>query len=324
MASKSRDNLLKALRNASIVKTRSLFETEMGLEPEDKISRCTQWATSDGVNFMPTATTKEQLTPGTYDIRFNETNGLYFEKVPVVTTGLLRFPETNSDKIVVEIQKFWEREQIFRDYGLHYKRGLVLYGPPGSGKSCTIQLVMQDVIERGGVVINFTVPNLFLQGVRKLREIQPSTPVIVLMEDLDSILEEFSESEVLNVLDGVNQIDKVVYLATTNYPERLGDRIINRPSRFDKRFKIGSPNEESRRLYLNHIIGGEEKVKELSIDLDKWVEDTEDFSLAHLKELFVAVVILGEDYDNALETLVKMKEENLSSDDDQPRMGFNR
>lgn len=146
------------------------------------------------------------------------------------------------------------------------------------------------------------------------------------MEDIDSIIETNSESEVLNVLDGVNQIDKVVFLATTNYPERLGDRIINRPSRFDKRFKIGHPNAESRRIYFEFIIGGKEKVEELKIDLERWVNDTEEFSIAHLKELFVAVVILGDSYEDAIETLTAMREENLSSKDDEVRkpMGFGR
>lgn len=192
-----------------------------------------------------------------------------------------------------------------------------------SGKSCTIQLIMRDVVERGGVVIKFAHPTLFVEGIRKFREIQPDTPVVILMEDIDSILEMYSESEVLNILDGVNQIEKVVFLATTNYPEKLGARIINRPSRFDKRFKIGHPNEESRRLYFEYIIG-KEKIKSLKIDLDKWVEDTEEFPIAHLKELFTAVVILGDEYDDAIEALSCMKEEapNSANDEQRKQMGF--
>lgn len=193
-----------------------------------------------------------------------------------------------------------------------------------SGKSCTIQLIMRDVVERGGVVIKFTHPSLFIEGIRKFREIQPNTPVVVLMEDVDSILEIYNESEVLNILDGVNQIEKCVFLATTNYPEKLGARIINRPSRFDKRFKIPHPSAESRRIYFEYIIGGAEKVKALKIDLDKWVEDTDEFSIAHLKELFTAVVILGDDYDEAIEALSLMKEDKPDSHDDEARkaMGF--
>lgn len=287
----------------------------------DRVTACCQWSSSDGVNFIPTAMTFETLTPGTYDIGMNEKNGVYFEHVPVVTTGLIRFPDTSSEKIISEIQRFWDRESSYREFGICYKRGILLYGPPGSGKSSTIRLVMQDVVDRSGIVINFKNPELFTAGIRKLREIQPSTPVVVLMEDIDAIMESNFESEVLNVLDGVNQVDKAVFLATTNYPEKLGDRVINRPSRFDKRFRIGHPNEESRRIYLEQTIGLQ-KIESLKINLDLWVKKTDGFSVAHLKELFVAVVILGDDFDEAVNTLKSMVDDSPSSRDDMPRMGF--
>jgi hypothetical protein len=75
-------------------------------------------------------------------------------------------------------------------------------------------------------------------------------------------------------------------------------------------------------MYFEHLIGNPEKIKELKIDLNKWVKDTDRFSIAHLKELFVAVVILGDDYKEAIETLSSMKE-NIHSEDDRDRfMGF--
>ena len=282
-----------------------------------------QWSTSDGVRFAPSSKTANQLTPGVYDICHNSAVGLYFEKIQILTTGLIQFPETNSDKVVAEIKNFWEKESVFKKFNLNYKRGIILYGPPGSGKSSTIQFIMRDVVDRDGVVIKFTAPNLFLEGIRKFREIQPNTPIVVLMEDIDSIIEIYCESEVLNILDGVNQIDKVVFLATTNYPEKLGARIINRPSRFDKRFKINHPNAESRRIYLEFIIG-KETLDFADIDLDKWVRDTEDFSLAHLKELFTAVVILGDSYEESLDSLNLMRQETPDSSEDssRPSMGF--
>lgn len=142
---------------------------------------------------------------------------------------------------------------------------------------------------------------------RILREIEKETPIVVIMEDIDAIIENYNESSVLNILDGVDKLNKIVFLATTNYPDRLGARIINRPSRFDKRFKISNPNEESREIYLKYLIG-ENKIKDNKINLSKWVKDTNGFSIAHLKELFVAVIILGDNYEDAIETLSSMKE----------------
>jgi hypothetical protein len=294
-------------------------------EQRRKPGAMVQWTTADEKTYFPASHTREALPPGAYEIGTAPGVGLYFEKIPVRTEGLLRFPQTNSERIVREIQTFWEREDKFRTYGLNYQRGILTWGPPGAGKSCTSQLLMADVIDRGGVVVKFDHPKLFVEGMRIFRNIQPATPAVVLMEDIDNILERYSESDVLNVLDGVDRIDKVVYLASTNYPERLGARIVNRPSRFDKRFKIGHPNDESRRIYISHLVGGAAKAEELEIDLGRWVADTEGFSLAHLKELFVAVVILGDDYAEAVETLSTMKEIQPSSDRDEERpMGFRK
>lgn len=286
-----------------------------------ELGNLVQWTTGDSKRFIPASHTKPRLVPGVYEIQHSTQVGLYFEKIPVKTEGLLRFPQTNSERVVKEIQNFWDKEDIFREYKLTYKRGIILWGPPGSGKSCTIQLIMKDVVEREGIVIKFTNPGLFLEGMRVFREIEKETPCVILMEDIDSILEMWDESQVLNILDGVDQIERTVFLATTNYPERLGARILNRPSRFDKRFKIGHPNAESRMMYFKHLIG-DQKIAEFNINLKKWVKDTEKFSIAHLKELFVAVVILGDNYAEAIETLGSMKEE-ISSEDDKDRfLGF--
>lgn len=282
-----------------------------------------QWSSPDGTRFYPTSKTCPRISPGVYDINVCSTRGLYFEKIPIITRNLIRFPQTNIDRVVGEIQKFWEREDIFREFHLTHKRGIILWGPAGSGKTCAIQLIMNDVVERQGIVVRFGHPHIFTEGMRVMREIEPTTPVVVLMEDIDSTIQMYNESDVLNILDGVNQIEKAVYLATTNYPERLGPRIINRPSRFDRRFKIGYPDPESREIYLNHLIGPTKKPDDLGINIGRWVEDTDGFSFAHIKELFVGVVILADEYSECLATLTSMKETRLSSDDDfQRKMGF--
>lgn len=282
-----------------------------------------QWTTDDNTRFIPAARTCGTLPPGLYRISQNAGIGVYFESLAVKTEGLLRFPQVNSDKVIHEIEKFWERGDIFAQFGLTHKRGILLWGPPGSGKSSTIQLVMADVIRRGGVGLLFCYPTLFLEGFRKLRAIQPTTPVVVLMEDLDEILDTCNESEVLNILDGAERLDKVVFLASTNYPGNLGPRIVNRPSRFDKRFKIGVPNAESRAMYLEHLFRDHPGLRAMW-PLAKWVEDTAGFSLAHLKELFTAVVILDDTYDEAIATLRTMREKIDESDgeDDINQMGF--
>lgn len=284
-------------------------------------SKLSNWSTGDNKTFVPAMKPVSALVPGVYEIKANPSKGTYFIKIPVNVEGLIKFEDSVFSQVVSEITKFWDSEALYRKYGLMYKRGMFLYGPPGSGKTSLIQIIMNDVIKRGGVVIKFDNPNLFPDGVRILREIQPKTPIIVLMEDIEAIIEYWSESDVLNILDGVNRVDKVVYLATSNFPEKLGDRIINRPSRFDKRFHVAHPSERDRAIYLKHLAGvGGKKVK---IDIKKWVKDTENMSISHVKELFTAVIIIGDKYEDAIKTLRSMKEEKPSSDEDKlSKLGF--
>ncbi len=286
-------------------------------EDKKEDGKLIQWTTPDGIIFIPAGRTCQSLDPGVYDIQENPNYGIYFNKLKVNTSKLIKFPDSKVDKVVSEITKFWERKSLFKDREgkspILYKRGIVLWGPPGSGKSSLTQLIVQDVIEkRDGVCVVFGHPRLFLSGMRLFRQIHPDKKVVVLMEDLDSILEQHDESEVLNILDGVNAFEDVVFLATTNYPERLEDRVINRPSRFDKRIKIDHPNDACRKMYLESLFTQNE-IDKHKINVDKWVKDTKNFSLAHLKELFTAVIILDDKYDEAVKTLRSMKS-NLSSD----------
>lgn len=309
------NKLLKELRSESPIAC-----SEEGGKKE-QLCNVVQWTSDDNRRFIPAAPTCGNLPPGLYAICSSPQIGTYLEKINVKTENLLRFPQTNCDKILSEIQKFWDREGVFNDFGLVYKRGILTWGPPGSGKSCAIQLIIHDVIQRGGIAINFTHPGIFEAGIRLIRAIQPTTPIVVLMEDIDVLIQRWDESQILNILDGVEAMNKMVFLASTNYPELLGPRIVNRPSRFDKRFRIGHPNEDSRLIYFEHLFRNHKHLLG-QYDIKKWVDDTEGLSLAHLKELFTAIIILGDDYDDAIEALQSMREHLDSVHDSDLAMGF--
>jgi SpoVK/Ycf46/Vps4 family AAA+-type ATPase len=281
------------------------------------ISHLVQWMSEDHKAFVPCTHTIPILPPGLYEIDNDMKVGTFFQAVQFATEDLIEFPETSSKKVVQEIDNFWKLEDTYKKYGLAYKRGILLYGPAGGGKSCTIKLAVAKIIERDGIVIKFGDPDVFVDGVRKMREIERRRPFIVIMEDLDSIVDKYGESQVLNILDGIDMVQNVVFIATTNYPEKLSQRILNRPSRFDKRFKIDMPSAQSREIYVRHLC---KSCPDKRIGVDKWVKDTEGLSVAHIKELFVSVAIMGYPYAAALKELKSMKKDISSEDDNRIRI----
>lgn len=287
-------------------------------EGEAPRGKSTQYATSDDQQYFLCAKTVKKLPPGLYTFYVSPERGPFFQRQVFNNEALIRFPDTNIDRVVTEIERFWELEKHFSSHNLTFKRGIILWGPPGSGKSCAIRLVSEAVVKRDGIVVSEFNPNTFLPCYRAIRNIEPETPIVCLMEDLDATLEIFNETQVLNILDGIHSLHKIVFLATTNYPEKLGKRIINRPCRFDRKFKIDFPSAAARRIYFQFIW------KDIpSATLEMWVEDTEEMTFAHLRELFVAQHLFNSNYEETLEILKGMKE-LVSSEDDNGKVGFGK
>jgi SpoVK/Ycf46/Vps4 family AAA+-type ATPase len=152
---------------------------------------------------------------------------------------------------------------------------------------------------------------------RRFRQVEPNRPALVILEDIDAYVRQHGESEVLSILDGEQSIDNVVYIATTNYPENLDPRVINRPSRFDLIMFIDMPNADARRLYLK---SRDTKLNDEQIE--KWVKDTDGFSIAHLKELIVGVCLFGKPVEEEVKRLRTMMRRQPSSTDGKTGMGF--
>lgn len=278
-----------------------------------------QWAKVSDVYF-PADQTIDSLPAGQYSIEYSHNRGIYFASKAINLDDLLILPDSASEEIIENIEHFWTREHIFRKLGFLWKRGVLLYGPAGSGKTSTLQLITKKVVDRGGIAVYVKNPAQTAQGLEMLRKIEPTRPVIVLVEDLDAIQQAYGEADMLALLDGDLQIDNVVFIATTNYPEKLDKRMVNRPSRFDIVRKIDMPTSEARTVYL--------AARNLRIaktdELLEWVEATDGFSIAHLKELIVSVEALGQGFDQTIERLRVMIDKQPSSTDDDKKteIGF--
>lgn len=274
-----------------------------------------------GDAYFPSDETVKQIPPGQYHIEYSHNRGIYFSRKPVNLDELLILPDSASEEIIENIEYFWTREETFRTLGYLWKRGVLLFGPAGSGKTSTLQIIAKNIITRGGIAVYVKEPKLTAQGLELLRRIEPDRPIIVMVEDIDAIQQAHGEADMLAMLDGDLQIDNVVFIATTNYPEKLDKRLVNRPSRFDIVRKIGMPSAEARAVYL---AARNSRLIDLNDEMDMWVASTEGFSIAHLKELIVSVEALGQDFDATITRLNLMIDQTISSTDDDKKkeIGF--
>jgi ATPase family associated with various cellular activities (AAA) len=259
------------------------------------------WQVLPNGRYRPGARTRSKLPAAAYRIQRDD-YGLFLTKISILSDDIIELPEASHLRVLEGIRKFWGSQKRYQKHGLVYKRGILLWGPPGGGKTVTSQLLVSEIIQKhDGIVILADNPSWAVETLRFLRAIEPSRPLIVILEDVDEIVREYSEHSLLAMLDGEHQTDNVVYVATTNYPERLGARIVNRPSRFDERIKIGMPSAIARMAYLKKACS------DVEIPLAKWVADTDGLSIAHLRELVVAVVCLEQEYGTVIERLRAME-----------------
>lgn len=295
-------------------------ETSEGINFDSlKAANSKLWAVS-GDAYLPCEEATPTIPAGHYVVDYSQERGVFLRKHNFSIDDLVDLPDSSSEKVIKHIEKFWTLESHFRKYGFLWKRGILLWGPAGSGKSSTLQTVAKNVIKQNGVALSVEDPRMSSVGLHLLRKIEPKRPLVCMVEDIDAIVDRYGESALLALLDGEQQIDNVVYIATTNYPEKLDARLVNRPSRFDVVEKIGMPTDAARSVFLGY------KSKILTEDtqkLNKWVKDTDGFSIAHLKELIISVEVFEVDYEKALVRLRTMMEcRSTSSDFRNNEIGF--
>ena len=188
--------------------------------------------------------TERRAVVRTYAKNYWETNNgrlRKFESV-VLKAGL-------AERIVKEVSEFLESEKFYVDRGLPWHRGLLLSGPPGTGKSS----LAKGIAEK----FNLDVYYLSIADVESDKElIEMVTDIpersILLLEDIDtfnSVTERKQEkgsvtmSGILNVLDGIVTPHGLLTIMTTNHVERI-DPAILRPGRVDMHLTIGMPDKD--------------------------------------------------------------------------------
>jgi hypothetical protein len=250
------------------------------------------WVRNGGESYQTAQEISDTLPPGVYTLELSD-GKKFFTPQKFPSDSPVSLPGLPSDYILDQIKEFWSKENLYKKYKFIHKRGILMYGPPGTGKTCIIRLLCDEIISAGGVV--FTVTDFYTAArcISHFRTYETTRPIMTVMEDVEGIFEgESGNSQIqyaLSFLDGQDQVDNIVHVATTNQPESLADRFIKRPGRFDLVIGIHAPTSETREAYLRHVCDNqisEEILKEI-------VVKTEGLALSYLRELTSTYLCLG-------------------------------
>ena len=215
-----------------------------------------------------------------------------FESIRDATLDDLVMPPGQRDEIAGDAPRFFASRERYARYAIPWKRGVLFVGPPGNGKTHAVKAIVNNSEVPCVYVRSFDLPGHPFPGAgiamvfERARKI---APCIVVLEDLDALVRDDNRAYFLNELDGFERNDGMLVLATTNHPERIDAAIVDRPSRFDRKYAFGLPGEDERRRYVVQWNAGLDP--ELRLDDDEIANvaaTTDGFSYAYLKELFVS------------------------------------
>lgn len=204
---------------------RPLHEGSMGSigssPPTEELKRDYVQYMRDGNTFKPVGdvTLVDNLSPCAYQINLTM-SGCAFERIKPRTDELMVFEHSNMDKVVKEIDRFWERKVHYEKLGLMHSRGILLYGPPGTGKSACLQQVVEMMVKRGDAVFFAKSTDAIVEGLKAFRQVEPNRRVVVCFEEADELVR-YNERPLLQLMDGDAKTDNVLYLGCPTPDQRV-------------------------------------------------------------------------------------------------------
>lgn len=188
-----------------------------------------------------------------------------------------------------EVSRFWSLRDRYRKLGVPHKRGILLYGPPGAGKSVILREIGQRHIKNDGIIMFLRDEDDMEMSMKIIGNVEAGRPLMLLLEDIDKLCSNGYDQELCDLLDG-NKASRDSYLviSTTNYIHQIPERLVNRPSRYDTVIEVPVPSKAAIFKYLTTLYPSMSKLvsKQLATKLT-------GYSFAHVKEAGLLYMLYG-------------------------------
>ena len=214
-----------------------------------------------------------------------------FVEVPDVTWGDVGGLEGTIDRLRETVQWPLKHPDAFERVSLSPAKGILLHGPPGTGKTLLAKVVANEAASN---FISVKGPELLdkyvgesEKGVREIFETaKTNAPTVVFFDEIDAIAGErggvsgdsgVSErvvSQFLTEMDGLEELEDVVVIATTNRPDLVDDALL-RPGRFDRHIRVGVPDNDARRQIFD--VHTDDRPLAADVDLEELAARTEGY-----------------------------------------------
>lgn len=221
-----------------------------------------------------------------------------FVEVPDTTWENVGGLEDTKERLKETIQWPLEYPEVYEQMDMESAKGVLLYGPPGTGKTLLARAIANEsqsnfISVKGPELLNKYVGESE-KGVREIfSKARENAPTVVFFDEIDAIAGERGSgsdsnvtervvSQLLTELDGLEEMEDVVVIATTNRPDLI-DNALLRPGRLDRHIHVPVPDEEARRKILE--VHTRNKPLADNIDLDWLAEETEGFVGADIEAL---------------------------------------
>ncbi len=214
--------------------------------------------------------------------------GIKVHELKHVSRDEVILPQETLDLLDRNIINFVQQRPELARRGMNLKKGLLLFGPPGTGKTHTVHYLSRALPDTTTLIITAEQVGMLATYMNLARLLQPS---LVIIEDADLIArdrenmdtcEEVLLNKLLNEMDGLRADAEIIFILTTNRPEAIEAALVARPGRIDQAIEYPLPNDDGRRrlaiLYAGSQTLSEEVIREV-------VKRTNQTSASFIKEL---------------------------------------